>query len=113
MSLHVRYACRATSLSSFTCSFHPGTTTSLTICLLRYIGHVLRMPADKMVRCALMALVSDSVMYPTGSLFSDSGRCAVTTCGNGGESCNVARQSGVAVVNLRCFKVISCTTIVP
>ena len=38
---------------------------------LRYLGHVLRMPADKMVRCALMVLVSDSVMYPTGSLFSD------------------------------------------
>ena len=38
---------------------------------LRYLGHVLRMPADMMVRCALMALVSDSVMYPTGSLFSD------------------------------------------
>ena len=38
---------------------------------LRYLGHVLRMPAERMVRCALMALVSDSVMYPTGSLFSD------------------------------------------
>ena len=38
---------------------------------LRCIGHVLRMPADRMVRCALMELVSDSVMYPTGSLFSD------------------------------------------
>ena len=81
---------------------------------LRYLGHVLRMPADKMVRCALMALVSDSFMYPTGSLFSDCrGRCDATTCGNGGESCNVACQSGVAVVNLRCFKVISCTTVVP
>ena len=85
---------------------------------LRYLGHVLRMPADRMVRCALMALVSDSVMYPTGSLFSDcqgvalamAANRAMPTCGNGGESCNVARQSGVAVVNLRCFKVISCTT---
>ena len=38
---------------------------------LRYLGHVLRMPAERMVRRALMALVSDSVMYPTGSLFSD------------------------------------------
>ena len=36
---------------------------------LRYLGHVLSLPADRMVRCALMALVSDSVMYPTGSLF--------------------------------------------
>ena len=38
---------------------------------LRYLGHVLRMPADRMVLCALMALVSDSVIFPTGSLFSD------------------------------------------
>ena len=38
---------------------------------LRYLGHVLRMPADRMVRCALMTLVSDCVMYSTGSLFSD------------------------------------------
>ena len=38
---------------------------------LRCLGHVLRMPAERMVRRALMALVSDSVMYPTGSLFSD------------------------------------------
>ena len=38
---------------------------------LRYLGHALRMPAERMVRRALMALVSDSVMYPTGSLFSD------------------------------------------
>ena len=38
---------------------------------LRYLGHVLRMPAERMVRRALLALVSYSVMYPTGSLFSD------------------------------------------
>ena len=38
---------------------------------LRYLGYVPRMPADRMVRCALIALVSDSVMYPTGSLFRD------------------------------------------
>ena len=38
---------------------------------LRYLGHVLRMPAERMVRRALMALVSDTIMYPTGSLFSD------------------------------------------
>ena len=70
---------------------------------LRYLGHVLRMPAERMVRRALMALVSDSVMYPTGSLFSDcqGDGCAATTCGNGVESYNVARQSGVTVVNLR------------
>ena len=38
---------------------------------LRYFGHVLRMPTDRMVRCALMALVSDYMQYPTSSLFSD------------------------------------------
>ena len=36
---------------------------------LRYLGHVLRMPAERMVRRTLMALVSDTIMYPTGSLF--------------------------------------------
>ena len=38
---------------------------------LHYLGHVLRRPADRMVRCALMALVIDACHYPTGSLFSD------------------------------------------
>ena len=38
---------------------------------LSYLGHVLRMPADRMVRCTLMALVIDACHYPTGSLFSD------------------------------------------
>ena len=37
---------------------------------LRYLVHVLRMPADRLVRCALLALVSESVRYPTGSLFA-------------------------------------------
>ena len=54
---------------------------------LRYLGHVLRMPAERMVGRALMALVSDTIKYPT--------------CGNGVESYNVARQSGVVVVLLR------------
>ena len=36
-----------------------------------YIIVCSRLPADRMVQCALMALLSDSVMYPTGSLFSD------------------------------------------
>ena len=35
------------------------------------LSHVLRMPADRMVRCALMALVVDDSHYPTDSLFSD------------------------------------------
>ena len=34
---------------------------------LRYLGHVLRMPTDRMVRCALMALVIDGSHYPSGS----------------------------------------------
>ena len=42
---------------------------------LRYLGHVLRMPSDRMVRslvrCALMALVTDTSNYPSGSLLSD------------------------------------------
>ena len=28
---------------------------------LRYLGHVLRMPSDRMVRCALMTLVTDTI----------------------------------------------------
>ena len=38
---------------------------------LRYLGHVLSMPADRIVRYELMALVIDASHYPTGSLFSD------------------------------------------
>ena len=38
---------------------------------LHYLGHVLRMPSDRMVWCALMALVIDASHYPSGSLFSD------------------------------------------
>ena len=38
---------------------------------LRYLGHVLRMPTDRMVQRALMALMMDSSQYPTDSLFSD------------------------------------------
>ena len=34
---------------------------------LRYLGHVLRLPADRMVRCALLALVIDASHYLTGS----------------------------------------------
>ena len=40
-------------------------------CRLRYLGHMLCMPSDRMVRCALMALVTDTSHYPSGSLFSD------------------------------------------
>ena len=59
------------------------------------------MPADRMVRSASMALVMDSGYYLAGSLFSDCQGIA-TTCGNGIESCNLGRQSGVAIVTL-CF----------
>ena len=38
---------------------------------LRYLGHVLSMPSDRMVRCAVMALVTDTSHYPSGSLLSD------------------------------------------
>ena len=70
-----------------------------------YPVHVLRMPADRMVRCALMALVIDASHYPTGSLACSmtviEQAAIATTCGNGVESFNVARQSGVSIVNLR------------
>ena len=38
---------------------------------LRYLGHVLRMPSDMMMRCALMTLVTYTSHYPSGSLLSD------------------------------------------
>ena len=38
---------------------------------LRYLGHVMRMPSDRMVRCALMALAIDASHYSSGRLFSD------------------------------------------
>ena len=38
---------------------------------LRYLGHVLCLPADRMVRRALMAHVMVCRQYPAGSLFSD------------------------------------------
>ena len=38
---------------------------------LRYLGHVLRLPAESIVRCSLLALVKGGTHYPEGSLFSD------------------------------------------
>ena len=38
---------------------------------LRYIGHVLRLPADRMVRRALLVHVMGCRQYPAGSLSSD------------------------------------------
>ena len=38
---------------------------------LRYLGHVLRLPAESIVRRSLLALVKGGAQYPEGSLFSD------------------------------------------
>ena len=38
---------------------------------LRYLGHVLRLPADSIVRRSVLALVKGGAHYPEGSLFSD------------------------------------------
>ena len=61
---------------------------------LRYRGHVLRMPADRMVWCTRIALMSDSIQKPAAAII-------IITCGNVVESSNVARQSGIAIVNMR------------
>ena len=38
---------------------------------MRYLGHVLRLPQDRIVRRSLIALVKGGTYYPEGSLFSD------------------------------------------
>ena len=38
---------------------------------LRYLGHILRMPESRVVRCALLALTEGGAVYPEGSLFMD------------------------------------------
>ena len=38
---------------------------------MRYLGHVLRLPADRIVRRSLIALVKGGTHYPEGSLFGD------------------------------------------
>ena len=40
---------------------------------MRYLGHVLRMPPDRIVRRALVALVKGGTCYHEGSLFDDCG----------------------------------------
>ena len=70
---------------------------------LRHLGHVLRMPSDRMVLCGLMALVIDVSHYPTGSLFSDCQGVALPQLVAMAANHNVACQSGVGVVNLHCF----------
>ena len=40
---------------------------------MRFLGHVLRMPPDRIVRRALVALVKGGTCYPEGSLFNDCG----------------------------------------
>ena len=36
---------------------------------LHYLGHILRMPESRVVRCALVALAKGGTVYPKGSLF--------------------------------------------
>ena len=81
---------------------------------LGYLGHVLRMPAERMVRRALMALVSDSVMYPTGSLFSDCQGVALPQL-VAMASIRTMWRAKVASLSWTCvfWVTISCTTIVP
>ena len=80
---------------------------------LRYFSCVLHMPADRMVRCALIALMSDSVMYQTGSLFSDCHCIALPQCVAMTANREMWRAT-VASLSWTCvFKVIYCTTIVP
>ena len=38
---------------------------------MRYLGHVLRLPPDRILRRSLIALVKGGTYYPEGSLFSD------------------------------------------
>ena len=38
---------------------------------MRYLGHVLRLPSDRIVRRSLIGLVKGGTYYPEGSLFSD------------------------------------------
>ena len=38
---------------------------------MRYLGHVLRLPPDRIVRRSFIALVKGGTYYPEGSLFSD------------------------------------------
>ena len=38
---------------------------------LRYLGHVLHLPAESIVRCSLLGLVKGGAHYPEGSLFRD------------------------------------------
>ena len=64
---------------------------------MRYLGHVLRMPPDRIVRRSLVALVKGGTCYPEDSLFSD---CEVEslheTDRDSDEPIRLARQSGVA-----------------
>ena len=46
---------------------------------LRYLGHILRMPESRVVRCALMALTGSGTQYPEGSLLMD---CHTIPCEN-------------------------------
>ena len=49
---------------------------------MRYLGHVLRMPPDRIVRRALVALVKGGTCYPEGSLFDRSTTVVWLVCAN-------------------------------
>ena len=65
---------------------------------MRYLGHVLRLPPDRIVRRSLIALVKGGTCYPEGSLFGDCEREPAGTVGHSEELIHLARQSGVAEV---------------
>ena len=61
---------------------------------------MLRMPADRMVRFALMALGVDSSQYPAVTARASGRRQLVAMASN---RVNVARHGGVGIVNMRVF----------
>ena len=65
---------------------------------------MLRMPADRMVRFALMALGMDYSQYPADSMFSDcQGVASPQLVAMTSNRVNVVRHGGVGIVNMRVF----------
>ena len=64
---------------------------------MRYLGHVLRLPPDRIVRRCLVALVKGGTYYPEGSLFSDCDVDGLHQLRDSDEPTRLARQSGVPV----------------
>ena len=65
---------------------------------LRYLGHVLRLPAESIVRRSLLALVKGGTHYPEGSLFSD---CEAALGSPVSGSLGLAGQSVIAYMNCK------------